>query len=158
GRTRWRMRVPSMQQRPRSNGGFIQAAWGANHRRNEMDTVALDPRISQPVREFIERRAKLLLIDGKLVPAKSGKTFPVYDPATGPVIAKVAEADREDVDLAVRAARRAFDDGPWARTKPNERSRLLWKLADLVETHLDELAEIESLDNGKPAAVARVAD
>jgi phenylacetaldehyde dehydrogenase len=122
-----------------------------------MDTIALDPRLSQPVRSFLERRGKLL-IDGELVAAASGKTFPVYNPATGTVIANVAEADREDVDRAVKAARRAFDDGAWARVKPSERGRLLWKLADLLEAHLDEFAEIESLDNGKPAAVARVAD
>jgi len=122
-----------------------------------MDAIALDPRLSQPVRAFLERRGKLL-IDGELVAAASGKTFPVYNPATGTVIADVAEADREDVDRAVKAARRAFDDGSWARVKPSERGRLLWKLADLLEAHLDEFAEIESLDNGKPAAVARVAD
>jgi len=122
-----------------------------------MDTIALDPRLSQPVRAFLERGGKLL-IDGKLVAAASGKSFPVYNPATGTVIASVAEADREDVDRAVKAARRAFDDGAWARVKPSERGRLLWKLADLLEAHLDEFAEIESLDNGKPAAVARVAD
>jgi phenylacetaldehyde dehydrogenase len=122
-----------------------------------MDTIALDPRLGASVRAFLERRGKLL-IDGKLVAAVSGKTFPVYNPATGTVIANVAEADRADVDLAVKAARRAFDEGSWARVKPSERGRLLWKLGDLIETHLDELAEIESLDNGKPAAVARVAD
>ncbi|MEI9983444.1 MAG: aldehyde dehydrogenase family protein [Aliidongia sp.] len=122
-----------------------------------MDTIALDPRLGAPVRAFLERRGKLL-IDGKLVAAVSGKSFPVYNPATGTVIANVAEADRADVDLAVKAARRAFDDGSWTRVKPAERARLLWKLGDLIEAHLDELAEIESLDNGKPAAVARVAD
>jgi phenylacetaldehyde dehydrogenase len=123
-----------------------------------MDTIALDPRLSKPVREFLERRSRLLLIDGKLVPAASGKTFDVYNPATGTIVTKVPEADRRDVDVAVKAARHAFDDGPWAKMKPAERSRLLWKLADLVEARLDEFAEIESLDNGKPAAVARVAD
>jgi phenylacetaldehyde dehydrogenase len=122
-----------------------------------MDTIALDSRLSIPAKQFIERRGKLL-IDGKLVPAASGKTFPVYNPATGTVIANVSEADRADVDLAVKAARRAFDDGSWASVKPNQRGKLLWKLADLVEAHLDEFAELESLDNGKPAAVARVAD
>ncbi|MFI4986427.1 MAG: aldehyde dehydrogenase family protein [Alphaproteobacteria bacterium] len=122
-----------------------------------MDTIALDSRLSLPVREFIERRGRLL-IDGKLVAAASGKTFAVYNPATGTVICSVAEADRQDVDRAVKAARRAFDDGSWAKVKPSERGRLLWKLADLIEAHLDEFAEIESLDNGKPAAVARVAD
>jgi acyl-CoA reductase-like NAD-dependent aldehyde dehydrogenase len=122
-----------------------------------MDTIALDPRLGAPVREFLSRGGKLL-IDGQLVAAASGKFFPVYNPATGTVIANVAEADAEDVDRAVKAARRAFDDGSWPRLRPAERAKLLWKLGDLIDQHLDELAEIESLDNGKPAAVARVAD
>ena len=122
-----------------------------------MDTIALDPRLSGATREFLGRVGKLL-IDGKLVAAASGKTFPVYNPATGTVVCSVAEADSEDVDRAVKAARRAFDEDGWPRTKPNERSRLLWKLADLLEKHTDEFAELESLDNGKPVAVARVAD
>ncbi len=122
-----------------------------------MDAIALDARLSKAAREFMGRKPRLL-IDGKLVAAASGKTFPVYNPATGEVIAQIPEADRQDVDLAVKAARRAFDDGSWARVKPNERSRLLWKLADLIEKNLEEFAELESLDNGKPAAVARVAD
>jgi phenylacetaldehyde dehydrogenase len=122
-----------------------------------MDTIVLDARLSQPVREFVGRCEKHL-IDGKLVSAVSGKTLPVYNPATGSVITHVAEADRADVDLAVRAARRAFDNGPWATIKPAERARLLWKLADLLESHLEEFAEIEALDNGKAAAHARFAD
>ena len=122
-----------------------------------MDTIALDPRLGAPVRAFLGRGGKLL-IDGQLVAAASGKSFPVYNPATGTVIANVAEADAEDVDRAVKAARRAFDGGAWPRLRPAERSKLLWKLGDLIDQHLDELAEIESLDNGKPAAVARVAD
>ena len=122
-----------------------------------MDAIALDARLSKAAREFMGRKPRLL-IDGKLVAAASGKTFPVYNPATGEIIAQIPEADRQDVDIAVKAARRAFDDGSWARVKPNERSRLLWKLADLIEKNLEEFAELESLDNGKPAAVARVAD
>ncbi len=122
-----------------------------------MDAIALDARLSRAAREFIGRQPRLL-IDGKLVAAASGKTFPVYNPATAEVVARIPEADRQDVDLAVKAARRAFDDGSWSRVKPNERSRLLWKLADLIEKNLEEFAELESLDNGKPAAVARVAD
>ena len=122
-----------------------------------MDTIALDPRLSPAAGEFLGRGGKLL-IDGKLVEAVSGKSFPVYNPATGTIVTSVAEADRADVDLAVRAARRAFDTGPWSRIKPAERARLLWKLADLIEAHLDEFAELESLDNGKPVSVAKVAD
>jgi phenylacetaldehyde dehydrogenase len=122
-----------------------------------MDTVALDNRLSKPAVAFLSHHRKLL-IDGKLVDAASGKTFPVYNPATGTVLAQVAEADKEDVNRAVRAARKAFDHGPWRKMTGSERGRLLWKLADLVEKHLGELAEIESIDNGKPVAVARVAD
>ena len=122
-----------------------------------MDTIALDNRLGAPARDFIGRRSRLL-IDGKLVDAASGKTFPVYNPATGTLLAQVAEADAADVDLAVNAARRAFDTGPWGKTSPSDRGKLLWKLADLVEKHGDELAEIESIDNGKPVAVARMAD
>jgi phenylacetaldehyde dehydrogenase len=122
-----------------------------------MDTIALDNRLSPPAREFVSRRNRLL-IDGKLVEAVSGKTFPVYNPATGTVLAQVAEADAADVNIAVKAARRAFDEGPWGKISPSDRGKLLWKLAELVERHSDELAEIESIDNGKPVAVARMAD
>ncbi|MFI5101967.1 MAG: aldehyde dehydrogenase family protein [Terriglobales bacterium] len=101
---------------------------------------------------------KKILIGGKWVGAKSGKTFPVYNPATGQEIARVAEGDREDIDLAVKAARAAFESGPWSKMTPSERGRLIWKLGDLLEQHLEEFAELESLDNGKPIAVARAAD
>jgi phenylacetaldehyde dehydrogenase len=115
--------------------------------------AALEPAVSA----FISRRHKIL-IDGKWVDAASGKTFATYNPATGEVLAHVAEGDREDIDRAVRAARAAFDSGPWRKLTASERSKLIWKLADLVEKHTDELAQLESLDNGKPASVARVAD
>ena len=102
---------------------------------------------------FLGRSAGML-IDGKLVQAASGKTFPVYNPATGTVIANVPEGDKPDVDLAVAAARKAFDDGVWARIGPSGRGKMLWKIADLIERDLEELAELESIDNGKPYAVA----
>jgi phenylacetaldehyde dehydrogenase len=122
-----------------------------------MATVALDRRLSRPTAAFLSH-AHQLLIDNEWVGAASGKTFPVYNPATGTVLTEVAEADKEDVDRAVRAARRAFDSGPWRKMTGSQRSKLLWKLADLLEQHLEEFAEIESMDNGKPLAVARVAD
>ena len=121
-----------------------------------MDTIALDPRLRHAT-GFLGH-APLMLIDGRLVPAVSGKTFAVYNPATGTVITNVPEADKADVDLAVAAARRAFDDRRWSGVSPSQRGRALWKLADLIERDLEELAELESLDNGKPYAVARVAD
>ncbi|MGH6880711.1 MAG: aldehyde dehydrogenase family protein, partial [Hypericibacter sp.] len=122
-----------------------------------MDTVALDNRLSKPTAEFLQRRHKLL-IDGEWVAAASGKLFPVYNPATGTLLAQVAEADSADVDKAVKAARRAFDEGPWRKMTGSQRGRLMWKLADLIEQHLEEFAELESVDNGKPLSVARVAD
>jgi phenylacetaldehyde dehydrogenase len=121
-----------------------------------MDTIELDPRLRHST-SFLGRPAKML-IDGRMVGALSGKTFEVYNPATGQVIANVPEGDKADVDLAVAAARRAFDNGVWARVSPSEKSRMLWRIADLIERDLEELAELESIDNGKPYAVARVAD
>ena len=103
-------------------------------------------------------KATKLLINNEWVNSASGKTFPTINPATGEVITQVAEADAADVDRAVRAARKAFDHGPWRKTAAAERGRLLLRLADLIEKHADELAELETLDNGKPVAVARAAD
>jgi phenylacetaldehyde dehydrogenase len=99
-----------------------------------------------------------MLINGKWVESASGKTFPTYNPATGEVLARVAEGDREDIARAVKAARAAFETGPWPRLTPSERGRLVWKLADLIEQRLEEFAELETLDNGKPLKVARAAD
>jgi phenylacetaldehyde dehydrogenase len=103
-------------------------------------------------------QSKKLLIGGKWVSAASGKTFDVVDPATEQVIARVAEGDKADVDLAAKAARRAFEDGPWPNMRPHERERLLWKLAQLIEDNADELAELESINNGKVVTMARYAD
>jgi phenylacetaldehyde dehydrogenase len=98
------------------------------------------------------------LIGGKWVPAVSGRTFEVFNPADDSIIAHVAEGESEDVNRAVSAARRAFDSGPWRRMTPSERGKLVWRIGDLILQHADELAELESIDNGKPRAVARVAD
>jgi phenylacetaldehyde dehydrogenase len=113
----------------------------------------VDPRVAS----FIEK-PRPMLINGQWVMAASGKTFPTYNPATGEVLAEIAEGDREDVDRAVKAARRAFDSGPWRKLTAAERSRLMWKLSDLLEANRDEFATLESLDNGKPFTVARAAD
>jgi aldehyde dehydrogenase (NAD+) len=100
-----------------------------------------------------------LLIGNEWVKSKSGKTFPTINPATGEEICQVAEADAQDVDQAVLAAGAAFQEGSaWRRLAAAERGRLLNKLADLIEKHADELARLESLDNGKPYAVALAAD
>jgi len=114
-----------------------------------------------PLNENVSRyvaKTRQMLINGKWVDSASGKTFPTYNPATGEVLANVAEGDREDINRAVSAARAAFDKGPWRNTTPSERGRLIWKLADLIEKHAEEFAQLESLDNGKPVSIARVAD
>jgi phenylacetaldehyde dehydrogenase len=99
-----------------------------------------------------------MLIDGDWVEARHGRTLEVYDPALSEIIDHVPAGDAEDVDLAVAAARRAFEDSDWSRLTASERGRLIWKIGDLILEHADELAEIESLDNGKPVGVARAAD
>jgi phenylacetaldehyde dehydrogenase len=115
--------------------------------------VAVLPRI----KGFMGQPRKML-IGGKWVAQASGTTLPVYDPATGDTLAQVAAGDAASVDAAVKAARKAFEAGPWRTMTPSERGRLLWKLADLLEANLEEFAQLESLDNGKPIAVARAAD
>jgi phenylacetaldehyde dehydrogenase len=116
-----------------------------------------DISLPQSVVPFLDRVGKML-INGQWVKAASGKTFPVYNPATGEEIAQVAEGEKEDIDRAVKAARTAFEAGPWRRMSASARGRLIWKLGDLLEQHAQEFAELESLDNGKPVTVARAAD
>lgn len=103
-------------------------------------------------------RQTTCFIGGEWVPAKSGKTFETIHPATEEVICEVAEGDKEDVDLAVRAARDAFEKGPWSKMDARDRGRLMYRLADLIEEEADELAALETLDNGKPIRDARAAD
>ncbi|CAH8337222.1 unnamed protein product [Eruca vesicaria subsp. sativa] len=99
-----------------------------------------------------------LLIDGNFVDAASGKTFPTLDPRTGEVIANVAEGDAEDINRAVKAARKAFDEGPWPKMTAYERSRIMLRFADLVEKHSEELAALETWDNGKTYEQAKTAE
>lgn len=99
-----------------------------------------------------------LLIDGKWRDSLSGKTFDTVNPATEEVIAQVAEGDAADIDLAVKAARKAFDSGPWRKMDARDRGRLMNRFADLIEENVDELAELETLDNGKPIGESRHAD
>src|SRR5580700_5085232 len=122
-----------------------------------MSTAVSTAQVHNQVAEFLSRPRKMF-INNQWVESASGKTFPVYNPATGEVLAQVAEGDREDINRAVKAARKAFEDGPWSKMTSSERGRLIWKLGDLLEQHLEEFAQLESLDNGKPLAVARVAD
>jgi phenylacetaldehyde dehydrogenase len=99
-----------------------------------------------------------MLINGQWIASLSGKTFEVFNPATGDVLARVAEGDKADIDTAVKAARAAFESGPWHSMTASARSRLLWKLGDLIDANADELSQLESLDNGKPYSVAKAAD
>lgn len=103
-------------------------------------------------------KATKLLINGKFVESKSGKTFTTVNPATEEVIASVSEAGAEEAELAVRAARKAFDEGEWRNMPAFEKSKLLHKLADLIEQNLDELVVLESMDNGKPVSMCRALD
>jgi aldehyde dehydrogenase (NAD+) len=105
-----------------------------------------------------EIRQTQLFIGGQWVPSQSGKTFDTVNPATEEVIASVAEGDAADVDLAAKAARKAFESGPWSTMDARDRGRLMNKLADLIEEEADELAALESLDNGKPIRDAKAAD
>jgi len=108
-------------------------------------TLSIKPR----VQEFL-KGTKKLLINGEWVEAASGQTFETLDPSNGKVLAVVSEAGPEDVDRAVKAARQAFENGPWRKMSASERGRLIYKLADLMEAHQEELAQLETLDNGKP--------
>src|SRR5690242_4305643 len=122
-----------------------------------MATVLASVELEDKVTSFL-KKDRQMLINGKWVNSLSGKTFPTYNPATGEVLARVAEGDKEDVDLAVKAARAAFEGGPWRKMSASKRGQLIWKIADLIDANKEELAELEMLDNGKPLKVARVAD
>ena len=122
-----------------------------------MATALSSVPLETKVASFIGKPRKML-INGKWVDSASGKTFPTYNPATGKVLAHIAEGDREDIDRAVKAARAAFETGPWSRMTASERGRAIWKLADLIEENLEEFAELETLDNGKPLKIAKAAD
>src|SRR6202046_560498 len=134
----------------RHPGGCLsRAAEGDDH----FMTVTLD----RDVEAFIGS-PRQLFIHGQWCEAASGKTFETPNPATGETLARVAEGDAEDINRAVKAARTAFDEGPWSRMTPSERGRIIWRIGDLILEHTDELAQLESLDNGKPFVVAQAAD
>jgi aldehyde dehydrogenase (NAD+) len=114
--------------------------------------------LSSPSENKVAVSATKLLINNRWVNSQSGKTFATINPTTGQEICQVAEADAADVDLAVKAARAAYDQGPWRTTSGRERGRLLTRLADLIEKNADELARLESLDNGKPFSMAKGVD
>ena len=119
--------------------------------------IAAQPKPSADVSSFLRRPGRLL-IGGEWVDSKSSVRIPVTDPATGAEIASVADANAADVDRAVAAARAAFETGPWSTMLPAAREALLWRLSDLIQKNAEELAELESLDNGKTKFMASVVD
>ncbi|MDD9805956.1 MAG: aldehyde dehydrogenase family protein [Gammaproteobacteria bacterium] len=122
-----------------------------------MSATAEAVELESYTRQFI-REPRKMLIGGQWMPSASGKTFDVVNPATEEVIAQVAEGESEDIDRAVKAARKAFESGPWPEMTPSARGRMISRIGDLILDNLDEFAELESLDNGKPITIARVAD
>lgn len=119
-----------------------------------MVTETLRYELSDATKSFLEK-PKRLFIGGEWVDPLSDKSFPTYDPATASVICEVPEAGEADVDRAVSAARKAFEDGRWRDLSPHKRARILLAIAAAIDAHRDELAEIETLDNGKPLAQAK---
>ncbi len=116
---------------------------------NEMTRISAQPAYSDGVKTLLGR-APALFIDGEWIASTHDKTIPVYDPSTGREIARIVDASDADADRAVAAARAAFDDGRWSGLPSAKRERAVMRLADLIEANLDELAELESIDNGKP--------
>jgi phenylacetaldehyde dehydrogenase len=108
-------------------------------------------------KQFASERGKLL-IGGRWVDAAAGETFPTYEPSNGAELTQIAAGQQEDVDRAVAAARKAYESGPWARMTPDDRGKLLWALADLLERNSAELAHLEALDNGKAVGMASFMD
>ncbi len=122
-----------------------------------MDASILNYTVNDNVASFLNKTQKLY-IGGKWVDTNSSKTFDVEDPATGEKLASCAAGNSKDIDLAVKAAREAFDSGKWTSVPANEKGKIIWKIGDLIDQHTEELAQLESLDNGKPVAVAGAAD
>lgn len=113
--------------------------------------------ISQKARSFAEQSCNHL-IDGVWKSSTSKKNFDVFDPSDGSKFTNAALGGEEEIDAAVRAARKAFHSGPWPTMSPSDRGKLLWRIAELIDEHADILAELESLDNGKPYSLARHGD
>src|SRR5215213_1317959 len=111
---------------------------------------------AQPAAANTPRKYQLF-IDGQWVDAESGKTFTTPNPATGQTLAEVAEADKADIDKAVKAARKAYE-GKWGKMSARDRGRLLYKLSQLIEENSQELAQLETSDNGKPIRESQYVD
>ncbi|KAL3751719.1 hypothetical protein ACJRO7_012536 [Eucalyptus globulus] len=116
----------------------------------EIKSYSTAAAIEEPINPGVTVNHTQLFINGQYVDSASGKTFPTFDPRTGEVIAHVAEGEAEDINRAVAAARKAFDEGPWPRMTAYERANVLFRFADLLEKHNDEIAALETWDNGKP--------
>jgi phenylacetaldehyde dehydrogenase len=131
--------------------------------------MATAPTVMQSTESFVQRdysaaakrslaRKPALFINNEWVPSTHGATVAVEDPSIGREIARIVDASKADVDRAVGAARAAFDDGRWSNLPPNKRERIINKLADLIEAHAAEFAELEAIDNGKPVGMAGAID
>ncbi|KAG6545482.1 hypothetical protein Mapa_013084 [Marchantia paleacea] len=120
--------------------------------------AAAEKELESPVKAPVEVKHTKLLINGEFVDSVSGKTFATYDPRSEELIAHVAEGDAKDINLAVKAARKAFDEGPWPKMTAYERVKILNRYADLLEQHNDELGALDSIDSGKPYDQARYAE
>lgn len=122
-----------------------------------LEVPHLEPK-SEGARRFLAQSQRKLLIDNQWVAAASGRSFDTVNPATGAVLASIAAGEAADVDRAVASARAAFESAAWRDMIPAQRARLLWKMADLIEQNIDELAELETLDQGKPVWIGRYAE
>jgi phenylacetaldehyde dehydrogenase len=126
--------------------------------RREENSMAVIESVEQRAEGFA-RSPRKLLIGGEWIESASGQTFETVNPATEETLALVARGEAEDIDRAVKAARKAFaEDSPWRRMTASDRGRVIWRIADLIEENADELAMLESLDNGKPFTVAKAVD
>src|SRR5262245_13027363 len=150
GAARWGSRRSSSTPKSRQSPHCCETR-AKQFRRRLMTVMEKGPAV-RPA--YLDGKTKPMLIDGRWVQAASGKTFESRNPATGELLAHVAEGDREDIDRAVAAARKAFN-GPWSKWKPAERQLLLLKLADLVEQHIEELAALDTYDMGGPISRTR---
>ncbi len=124
---------------------------------NEVSRISVQPAYSEAAQQALARRPQLF-IGGAWIDSTGGATLPVIDPSNGREISRLVDATDEDIDRAVAAARTAFDDGRWTRLPPIAREGLILKLADLLERHADEFAELEAIDNGKPKSIAAAVD
>lgn len=121
-------------------------------------TTTAAPALPPQIHKFLSGGPKKMYLGGKWVESASGKTFKTMNPATGEPLAEVCEATEADVEQAVLFARKAFESGLWSKVNPAEKAKILWKIADLIEKNIDELAALETLNNGMPIREGRYAE